>query len=87
MKLLLTRTFIKDFKRLPEDERSRIRGGLEKILRNPYLGKRLQGVLKGEFSHRVGTYRILYTVDSEGRIWIETVRSRKEAYRKRSRRP
>jgi len=86
MKILLTRTFIKDYERLPADERSRIRFGLEKLVRNPYRGKRLQGPLKGEFSHRVGPFRIIYTIDSEGMIWAETVRSRKEVYRKRSRR-
>ncbi|MHB8094322.1 MAG: type II toxin-antitoxin system RelE family toxin [Candidatus Aminicenantales bacterium] len=87
MKLLLTRVFIRDFERLQEDERNRIRGGLEKILQNPFRGKRLQGALKGEISLRVGPFRIIYTIDSEGFIWAETVRSRKEVYRKRSQRP
>ena len=60
---------------------------MEKILQNPFRGKRLQGALKGEFSLRVGSFRIIYMIDSEGFIWAETVRSRKDVYRKRSQRP
>ena len=79
--LFLTRTFQKNFERLPEDVRARVKDALLKIRKNPSRGKRLQGQLKGEFSLRVGAYRIIYTLDDAGNIWIETVRARKDAYR------
>ncbi len=117
MQLFLTRTFQKNFERLPDEVRARVnpltprhesRGlfgvnpeprlssppfkaglgagervkeALLKIRKNPARGKRLQGQLKGEFSLRVGAYRIIYTLDAEGNVWIETVRARKDAYR------
>lgn len=81
MQLFLTRTFQKNFERLPDEVRARVKDALDKIRKNPARGKRLQGQLKGEFSLRVGAYRIIYMLDAEGNVWIETVRARKDAYR------
>jgi len=82
MQLFLTRTFQKHFKRLPEEVRARVKDALLKIRKDPGRGKRLQGQLKGEFSLRVGAYRIIYTLDEAGNVWIDTVRARKDAYRR-----
>ncbi len=82
MQLFLTRTFQKSFERLPEDVRGRIKEALLKIRKAPSRGKRLQGPLKGELSLRVGAYRIIYTLDDAGNVWIEAVRPRKDAYRR-----
>jgi mRNA-degrading endonuclease RelE of RelBE toxin-antitoxin system len=81
MQLFLTRTFQKNFERLPEEVRRRAKEALLKIRKDPGRGKRLQGELKGEFSFRVGSYRIIYTLDGAGNIWVETIRARKDAYR------
>lgn len=82
MQLFLTRTFQKNFERLPDDVRARVKEALLKIRKAPGRGKRLQGQLKGELSLRVGAYRIIYTLDDAGDVWIETVRSRKDVYRR-----
>ena len=73
MRLFLTRTFQKNFERLPEEARTRVKDALLKILKDPSRGKWLQGQLKGEFSFRVGAYRIIYTLDAAGNVWIETI--------------
>jgi mRNA-degrading endonuclease RelE of RelBE toxin-antitoxin system len=43
---------------------------------------KLLGDLDGEFSFRVGAYRIIYFIDQGKNIWIEAVRHRKEVYKK-----
>jgi mRNA interferase RelE/StbE len=35
---------------------------LDDLKREPFQGKPLKGQLKGRYSYRVGTYRIIYTV-------------------------
>jgi len=82
MNLYLTRTFQKRFSKLPKTIQSKIEGALKEIYLDPYSGKRLLGELEGEFSFRVGTYRIIYCIDEQDNIWIETVRHRKNAYRR-----
>ena len=85
MALLLTRTFQKNFLQLPKNSQPKVESALRKISSNPLVGKKLLGDLEGEFALRVGTYRIIYFIDKEHNIWIETVRHRKEAYRRQAR--
>lgn len=40
----------------------RINAVLEDLQRDPFQGKPLKGQLKGRWSYRVGTYRIIYTI-------------------------
>jgi len=82
-KLLLTNTFQKKFQKKPRDIQIRIEGALREISRNPYTGKKLMGELEGEYSYRIGRYRIIYFVDEMQNIWIETVSHRKDVYRKK----
>ena len=35
---------------------------LDDLQRDPFQGKPLKGQLKGRYSYRVGTYRIIYTI-------------------------
>jgi mRNA-degrading endonuclease RelE of RelBE toxin-antitoxin system len=83
MALFLTRTFQKSFRRLSSNIQPKVEAALQKIYSNPLAGKRLHGDLEGEFLARVGSYRIIYFLDEKNDIWIETVRHRKEAYRKK----
>jgi len=81
--LYLTKTFQKKFHKLPKDVQTRIEEVLGEISRNPYAGKKLMGELEGEYSYRIGRYRIIYFVDEKKNIWIETVSHRKDVYRKK----
>jgi mRNA interferase RelE/StbE len=83
MALFLTQTFQKNFLRLPKNIQPKVESALQKIFSNPLAGKRLLGDLEGEFSLRVGSYRIIYFLDRENNIWAETVRHRKEVYKKK----
>jgi len=79
----LTNTFQKKFQKLPKDIQVRIEDALREISLNPYVGKKLMGELEGEYSFRIGRYRIIYFMDEMQNIWIETVNHRKDVYRKK----
>ncbi|KAF0134117.1 MAG: hypothetical protein FD145_873 [Candidatus Saganbacteria bacterium] len=54
---------------------------LELIRANPYVGKFLQGDLKGYHSYRIRTYRIIYKIiNSNLLVYIEHISHRKESY-------
>lgn len=83
----LTRRFQKSFEAMDPPVRERIRTALEGIATNPRKGKALTGPLEGEFSFRVGSYRIIYSFDpAADAVWLDTVRHRREVYRRRRRR-
>ena len=82
MALFLTRTFQKNFLRLPKNSQSKVEAALREIHSNPMAGKKLLGDLEGEFSFRIGAYRIIYFIDQEKNIWVETVRHRRDVYKR-----
>ena len=84
MALFLTRTFQKNFLRLPKNSQSKVEAALREIHSNSLAGKKLLGDLEGEFSFRIGACRIIYFIDQEKNIWVETVRHRKEVYKRLS---
>jgi len=84
MALFLTQTFQKNFIRLPKNIQPKVEAAVRKVYSDPLVGKKLLGNLEGELSLRVGPYRIIYCVDGKNNIWIETIRHRKDVYRKRA---
>ncbi|MBN2246248.1 MAG: type II toxin-antitoxin system RelE/ParE family toxin, partial [Candidatus Aminicenantes bacterium] len=42
----------------------------------------LKGALDGEWSLRISDYRIIYFCDEQENIWLETIRHRKDFYKK-----
>ena len=82
-KLYLTNTFQKKFLKLPKNIQVRIDEAIREIFLNPYAGKKLMGELEGEYTYRIGRYKIIYYLDEMQNIWIETVNHRKDVYRKK----
>ena len=82
MGLFLTKTFQKNFKKLPLKTQHQVEKALQQIYLNPTLGKKLLGELEGEYSYRIGKFRIIYFIDMDDNIWVETVRHRKDVYKK-----
>lgn len=80
MRIFLTRKFQKNFEKLEKETQRKIKLALKQIYTNPHKGKKLIGELEGEYSWRVGSSRIIYTIEKKD-VWIETVRHRKESYR------
>jgi len=55
---------------------------IEALSENPFVGKKLKGPLKGDYSLRVGSYRILYSVSNKKLIvYIIDLGHRREIYK------
>jgi mRNA interferase RelE/StbE len=55
---------------------------LESLKSDPFQGKSLKGVLKGDYSYRVGAYRIIYSIVREKIIvYVLDIAHRREVYR------
>ena len=76
----LTRRFQKSFAKLDRTIQDRVREAVGHLRTDPHAGKPLKGELAGEWSLRVGDYRVLYALDGDI-VWVETVRHRREVYR------
>lgn len=61
--VLFLRVFLKQFRRLPDSVKMRVRRCAEELSGNPYLGRRLAGELAGYWKDRVGKYRVIYKID------------------------
>ena len=60
---------------------ARVLKKIESLTDNPREGKALTGNHKGEFSLRVGAYRIVYELNTSGHvIFILTIKHRKHVY-------
>ena len=60
----------------------RVLNKIEFLAAHPLEGKPLVGNHKGEYSLRLGNYRIVYELDSQKHIlYILTIKHRKHAYR------
>ncbi len=68
--VIFLRVFLKQFRRLPEDLKRRVRTRVEDLAENPYLGLRLMGQLEGFWKDRVGAYRIIYKIDEKTRTIV-----------------
>ena len=60
----------------------RVAQALEDLGRDPFQGKPLKGELKGRYSYRVGSYRILYLVRQQALlVLIIDIGHRRDIYR------
>jgi len=69
-KAALTKNFLRELKKLPENVRKRVLTAVDELIRNPFLGVRLRGELKGKWRWRVGKYRIIYRIDQTSQLVI-----------------
>ncbi len=79
--LFLTNTFIRNYEKLPRNIQNRTKENLQVLRNNPFAGKKLTGDLKGEYSYRIGDYRIIYTMEKD-EIFVEAIGHRKDIYSK-----
>lgn len=88
--LVLTRRAAEDVKNLPSSIREVVANLIERLGIEPRLvGRPLLGRLRPLWSARIGSYRILYTLEGpldRERVVIRAVRHRSVAYGRRRRR-
>jgi len=56
-------SFTKQFRRLPNSVKTKVRRRVAELAENPFIGIRLVGELSGYWKDRVGKYRIIYEID------------------------
>ncbi len=66
----LTRSFLRELRKLPDDVKSRVLEAINNILANPFSRVKLRGELEGYWRWRVGKYRIIYFIDQESQIVV-----------------
>jgi len=60
----------------------RVASALDDLQRDPHQGKPLKGELKGRYSYRIGSYRIVYRIrHQELLVLIIDIGHRREIYR------
>lgn len=83
-RLVLTRRAEKDLRALPGAVREAVAETLDQlVVDHETVGKPLLGRLEGTWSARVGSYRILYTVEPSSRstqLVVRSIRHRASAY-------
>lgn len=66
----LTRSFLREFRKLPKGAKNRITRAVDEIVVSPFLGIELRGELEGRRRWRVGKYRIIYMIDEKPRLVV-----------------
>jgi mRNA-degrading endonuclease RelE of RelBE toxin-antitoxin system len=80
----LTKRAKRDFDDLPLGAQDKILSALQKLSRNPFLGKKLLGDLAGHYAFRAWPYRILYVADQRRTtVYVTTIGHRQGVYKKR----
>lgn len=80
-RVVIPRKVQKDFNKVEKRFRARMLAALAALSSNPYLGKKLEGEHKGEWSCRVWPYRIIYQIKKkELIILVIRIGHRREAY-------
>ena len=81
-KSIFTRSFTKEFDKLPRDVNERIIEALKKVAEAPYAGTKLRGKLEGLWRWRIGKYRIIYLIgEKEKTVVFLDVGLRKTIYK------
>ena len=77
----LTHEAEKNLKKLPANIIERVKDAIREISINPLTGKPLKGNLKGQYSFRLGDYRIVYIPEERKHcIFVLYIRHRRDAY-------
>ena len=84
-RIVLSRTAESVYKWLNKHELNllrRIDSVLDSLGEDPFQGKPLKGVLRGDYSIRVGSYRIIYTINKKQLfVYVLDIGHRREIYR------
>jgi mRNA-degrading endonuclease RelE of RelBE toxin-antitoxin system len=79
--LVFTETAQRQYEQLNPRLKKQVDRGLERIAANPRGGKALGGNLKGIWSERVATFRILYKIfDERIEVLVLVIEHRKSVY-------
>jgi len=69
-KSTFTKSFTREFKKLPSNIEQRILEAIEKAVANPYAGTKLRDKLEGLWRWRIGKYRVIYLINEREKIIV-----------------
>ena len=82
-KVFISNEARRNFRKIPQPWKKRISLYLDKLSFNPFIGKKLEGKYKNDYSIRVWPYRIIYTIkNKELIIEVIEIENRGGAYKK-----
>jgi len=84
-KLVPSKTFLKDLRKIPPGYKSRVNKALLKLKKDPFSArdlKKLANIEIGRWRLRIGDYRLRYDIIGL-EIKLHIIRHRKDAYRKK----
>jgi mRNA interferase RelE/StbE len=82
-KLFIDDKVVKDLRKIDKTWQTKIIANITtKLVKDPYLGKKLVGDLSPYYRYRVGDYRVLYEiVESKVLIIVVKIKHRKNVYK------
>ena len=80
-RLVFTKRFTKDFRKLSKQNQVRVRNSLDDLKGNPYRGRKLQNAEIGKYRWRVGTIRIRYDIEDKDVVLLRVLK-REDVYRR-----
>lgn len=82
-KLFIDDKVVKDLRKIDKKWQIKIIANIKtKLVKNPFLGKKLVGDLSPYYRYRVGDYRVLYEVlNKEVLIIVVKIKHRKDVYK------
>ena len=82
-KLFIDDKVVKDLRKIDKTWQTKIIANIKtKLVKDPYLGKKLVGDLSPYYRYRVGDYRVLYEiVESKVLIIVVKIKNRKNVYK------
>ena len=82
MQLALSKNAQREYEKIPEHERTKIKKKLISLEANPRSGKKLSGELSNYYSLRAWPYRILYEINAkQNLIQIHKISHRQRVYK------
>lgn len=82
MRVTLSKDAQRQYQRLPKPQKLKISKKLTELEQNLYVGKKLEGELKGVYSLRAWPYRILYEINENQQIIeVHKIAHRQGAYK------
>lgn len=79
VRIVPSKEFIKNTKKLDSKQREKLEKQIKKIIRNPSVGKTLK-YRRGERSLRVKPFRLIYSFSTEKNLYLLKFEHRKSVY-------
>ena len=81
MKVFITPEAQGQLKKLVTQDQNKVSKKLVLLAQDPLSGKKLTGQFRGKRSLKAWPYRIIYSINAQKELWVESVLHRQGAYK------